>query len=350
MSGAVLIVIGVGGGIGPGWLIARAPWSLLAAALLTLSTIAMTVGVLWTMRPNWDDKRWPPTGRDLPPDVRLRRAFRILGIILLTPTPIIVALLSWMIVEGSAMWNEMLLLALPAAGYAAMGVWVLRRSRFDAAYAASSGTADRRPTRIGPQRSDDAWQVVCGPLKGTFPSTVTVPIVVMAVIASFQLLRIADEFPWGGVVWAAVVAIGLICWLLFVRRQRRPLEVLPAQEQIRFRGRTLRWSEVTRAELSADPPWKGAPRTLILSIGGDSPHRGRVVLRRKGCLELSDDETKLLARIIDASAIDLPHDKDDPRGRFSRQLYPNNLTRAEAAAVVADPPGADVGLPISAPV
>ncbi|WP_413355270.1 hypothetical protein [Microbacterium sp. 1P06AB] len=350
VSGAALVLVGIGGGFGAGWLIARAPWSILAAGLLTLSTVAMAIGVLWTMRPNWDDKTWPPSGRDLPPDIRLRRNFRILGIILLTPTPIIVALLVWLIVEGSATWNEMLLLALPAATYAAMGVWVLRRSRWDAGYAASSATGDGRPEQHGPQREEDEWRVVGGPLKGTFPSTATVPLVVMAVLASFQLLRIADEFPWGGVVWAAVVATGLVCWLLFVRRQQRPLEVLPAREEIRFRGRILRWSEVTRAELSADPPWKGAPRTLILSIGGGSPHRGRVVLRRKGDLELSDDETTLLARIIDASAIDLPHDKDDPRGRFSRQLYPNNLTKAEAAAVVADPPGADVGLPISAPV
>lgn len=350
IAGALLIVVSIGGGIGAGWLIAQAPWSILAAGLLTLATIGMAVGVLWTMRSSWSDTTWPPAGRDLPPDVRLRRALRILGIVLLAPIPIIVALLAWVIAEGTTPWNDVLLIALPAAAYGAMGVWLLRRSRLDADISAHSAEDDPSPPQHGPRRGDDEWRALGGPLKGTFLTRAMLPLVFIGVWSTLQLLNLVDEIPWGGLVWGAVVIVGLVGWLLFVRRHQTPLEANPAERLIRFRGTTLGWADLTRAELSADPPWKGAAHTLILSLGDGPTHRGRVVLRRKGLLELSDDETELLLRIIEASAVDIPRDKDDPRGRFSRQLYPNSLTKVDAAELIAHPPGADDELPIRMPV
>ena len=350
IAGALLIVVSVGGGIGAGWLIARAPWSILAVGLLTLATIGMAVGVLWTLRPSWADNTWPPAGRDLPADVRLRRGLRVLGIVLLAPIPVIVALLVWVVVEGTTPGKEMLLIALPAAVYGGVGVWVLRRSRVGSDGAMRSAASDQRPPERASGRDGDGWRVLGGPLKGTFLTSAMVPLVVLGMFTTLQLLMLLDEIAWGGLIWGGVVAVGLVGWLLFVRRHQAPVEANEREQLIRFRGRNLRWSAITRAELSADPPSRGALRTLILSVGDDSTHRGRVVLRRKGTLELSDAETELLAQIIDASAIELPRDKDDPRGRFSRQLHPHSLTKDDASGLVAHPPGADDDLPITTPV
>jgi hypothetical protein len=52
-----------------------------------------------------------------------------------------------------------------------------------------------------------------------------------------------------------------------------------------------------------------------------------------------------LARVIEASSIRMPVDRYDPKGRFARSSFPENVTREEARALVLDPPGPHDALP-----
>jgi hypothetical protein len=278
----------------------------------------------------------------------MRRGLRNLGIILLAPSPLAVAGLAWVIADGSFRWERVLFLAMFVLAYVAAGVWLLRASRFDAAAAAERDSHVRRPPDKT-QQNGDGWRPLGGPVKGTVPVVAIAPLAIGVLVFPAQLLLILDDVPWGILVWVVVVALGVTVGVVMLRRYWAAVEVDSTRELVRLGGRDLPWGDVTRAELFADPPWAGAPRTLILSLGDGSNRRGRVVLRRKENLELSDEETNLALRVIDASNIELPRDKDDPRGRFSRQLYPNSLTKTEAAALIARPPGMNDELPIRTP-
>lgn len=322
-----------------------ATWAILAACVLTVATVGMGVGVLLMLRSSWAETTWPPTGSDLPADVRARRNLRNLGIILLAPLPVAVAGLAWAIADGSVQWDRLLLLALLVIIYAAAGVWLLRSSRVNTAAARPRASHTRRPADDGRAADSEGWRPLGGPLEGPFLTAAIAPSVIVLLVAPAQLLLILDDVPWGIAIWVGAVIVGVAVGLVLLRRSRMPVAAHPGTGRIRLGRKTIGWSEVTRAELFVDPPWPGTPRTLILTLGDAKGARGRVVLRRSENLELSDDETDLALRVIDASAIELPHDKDDPRGRFSRQLYPNSLTKAEASALVARPPGMNDDLP-----
>jgi hypothetical protein len=71
IAGTLLALVGVMGAVGSGWLLANPPWSIAGAIALTLSAIAMAIGLMMRLRPSWQDRLWPPD-----PPVNLRRLRR----------------------------------------------------------------------------------------------------------------------------------------------------------------------------------------------------------------------------------------------------------------------------------
>ncbi|MFI8633611.1 hypothetical protein ACIGEP_13545 [Microbacterium sp. NPDC077663] len=343
--GIVLIIASIAGGVAAGGLMPTPLWSIPSAVALTLCTIGMGVGVLWTLRSSWSEKWWARRDSDVPAGLRARRAFRNVGIVLLAPLPIAVALLAWLISEGDIEWSRVLYGGFLVSAYGASGVQLIRLSR-----GARRSLGARGSER--PEEREDAgpgWHPLGGPLGSTLLGASLVPYGLLVLGGASQLYLAFDDGSNGAVLGIAFIAVAAVVAFLLFRRFNRQADVDVDSGLIRLGSTTIPWTEVVRAELMAQPWWTGSPRTLILVLGDDAKARGRVVLRRREALELSDEETDVLTRIIEASHIELPRDKDDPRGRFSRQLYPNALTKEQAAALVADPPTMDEDLPVGAP-
>ncbi len=343
--GIVLMVASVAGAVAAGGFMPTPLWSIPSALALTLCTIGMGLGVLWTLRPSWSEKWWERRGSDVPPGLRARRAFRIAGIVLLAPLPIAVAALAWVVSEGTVEWSRVLYLGLLASIYGASGVMFIRLSR--GSRKISDAAASARPENHPPRGR--GWHPLGGPVGTTIFGVVLAPYVLLTLAGAGQFYLTFDDAAGGAVAAIAVIAVAAVVAFLLYRRFNRQAEVDVHAGLIRLGSTTIPWEEVVRAELMAQPWWTGSPRTLILVLGDAAKARGRIVLRRREALELSSDETDVLRRIVEASRIELPRDKDDPRGRFSRQLYPNALTKEQAAALVADPPTMDEDLPVGAP-
>ncbi|MDN3494772.1 hypothetical protein QL996_02435 [Planococcus sp. APC 4015] len=344
LAGVISIAVSVGIGIAAGWLIADPAWSIPAALLATVATVGMAVGVLWMLRPSWADKTWPPAGPDLPPDDRARRSARVMGIVLLAPLPLAFASLAWAIAEGSTRWERLFVLAMFVTAYGASGVWFLRSARASPADPDPSHT--RRPAASRDENGDTpGWRSFSRPARGLLSATLIGPTIILVLIVPTQLLLILEDVPWGMLIWTVALVAAIVIGIFWLRRATPQIEIDVARERLRAGRHTRSWSELSRAELMAVPPWTGAARTLVLTLGDGVGLRAPVALRQKESLTLTDEETALLLRIIAASSIELPRDKEDPRGRFSKQLYPNALTKDQAHALVADPPGRNDPLP-----
>lgn len=344
-AGASVIVVSIGVGTAAGWLYPRPQWAIAAAVMATAATVGMAVGVLWMLRSSWADRTWPPAGPDLPPDVLARRRARVMGIVLLAPLPLAFAGLAWAVAEGSIRWERLVVFAVFVAGYGASGVWFLHSARRgpDGPHPSHS----ERPT-ASVVRSQDAggWRRLGERMRGAFSAAMAGPTVLMMVVIPAQLLLILEDVPWGMAIWAVVVGGMVALGIGWLRRATPQVEVDEGGRRLRSGRRVVSWADVTRAELMAFPPWSGSPRTLVITLADGKGMRAPVTLRRSEALSLTAEETDLLRTIIEASSIELPRDKDDPRGRFSTQLYPNALTKAEAIALVSEPPGMDDPLPI----
>jgi hypothetical protein len=55
---------------------------------------------------------------------------------------------------------------------------------------------------------------------------------------------------------------------------------------------------------------------------------------------------ELLAQVLAASSIQIPTDRYDPKGKFARYNFPENVTRDQAVQLVLAPPAPDDPLPI----
>lgn len=343
--GIVLVIASIAGAVAAGGFMPTPLWSIPSALALTLCTIGMGIGVLWTLRSSWSEKWWERRYSDVPAGLRARRAFRNAGILMLAPLPIAVATLAWLISEGDVEWSRVLYLGLLVSAYGASGVLFIRMAL---------GTRRPQDDAGSTRPEQDAlaaagWHPLGGPVGTTMFGAVLAPYVLITLAGAAQFYLTFDDTAGGSVVAIAVIAVAAVVAFLLFRRFNRQAEVDVDAELIRLGATTIPWAGVVRAELMAQPWWTGSPRTLILVLGDAGKARGRIVLRRREALELTSDETDVFGRIIEASRIELPRDKDDPRGRFSRQLYPNALTKEQAAELVADPPTMDEDLPVGAP-
>lgn len=347
-AGVALIAASVAVGVIAGWFMPDPRWSLAAATAVTAATVGMGVGALWILRTSWVDRTWPPGGLVRSQADRARRSARVLGVILLTSAPIVLALLVWMLVARDGEWSRGLSLALVALAYTGLGAWLISRARADAADSVSRASHSRRPPDdVAAAQDVEGWRSI-GPRSGAVITLAAIgPSAGLLVFVPLQLTRVAESGVWAIVALVAALAAAAMVFVALQRRFSPRTEVSVDSERIRAHRQEASWSEISSAELLANPPWEGSARTLVLTLRSDAGLRAPIVLRRREDLTLTDSETRLVLQIIDASSIDLPRAKEDPRGRFSKQLYPSNLTQAEARELVADPPSMSDPLPIS---
>jgi hypothetical protein len=344
-AGLLVIAASVIAGVGAGWVMSDSRWSLLAAFVLTASTIGMGVGILWTMRASWEDMTWPPGGVVRSEAERVRRSYRILGIMLVTPVPVFLALLVWGVVSVGITPTYRALMIVAAVVYGAAGVVLLIAGRARPEAPPSLPSHHEPPSRGDEAVLPDGWQPL-GPRASRWIMAATLgPFAFVVALAPLQLMTVFRDFAWAPAVMGLMFAAMIGIYVVVINRAAPRVHVHLRDERIRAGSREARWDEVTAAELLATPRHEGEPRTLVLTLQNQDGLRAPLVIRRREDLALTKAEAAIAARLIEASVIELPRDKDDPRGKFSRQLYPAHLTKSEALDVVASPPTMSDPLP-----
>lgn len=344
-AGVLTIAASVVAGVGAGWVMSDSRWSLLAASVLTASTIGMGVGILWTMRASWADVTWPPGGVVRSEAERVRRSYRILGVMLITPVPVLLALLVWGVVSVGIPPTYLALTIAAAVVYGVAGVFLLIAGRARAEPPRSLPSHREPPVGDDEAVPRDGWQPL-GPRASRWAMAASLgPLSFVIILLPMQLMTAFRDFPWAPAVFGLAFAGTIGICVVLVNRAAPRVHVHLRDERIRAGSREARWDEVTAAELLATPPYEGEPRTLVLTLQSPDGLRAPLVIRRREDLALTKAEAAIAARLIEASAIELPRDKDDPRGKFSRQLYPAHLTKSEALDVVASPPTMSDPLP-----
>lgn len=345
LAGASLIAASLVAGVGAGSLLSDGRWSIAAALILTLATVGMGVGVLWMLRPSWADKTWPPGVAVRSDAVQARRGARVVGFMLLAPLPLVVALAVWTVLSGELLWGQLAVMAFVAIFYGGAGVALLRVGW--AGKASSRASHSEHPKGVEFAASDREGWTPLGPRVSPWMRLAALgPAGVVFAILPVQLLLIFDEAPWSLAVWAVILALAAVAGFVVLRRAGPRVQVHVAAQRVRAGNREASWSKITSAEVTATPAWEGAPRTLLLTLHDGNGLRAPILLRRREDLTLTRAETIIVAEIIDASSIELPRAKEDPRGRFSQQLYPNHVTKPEARALATEPPSMNDALPV----
>lgn len=117
--------------------------------------------------------------------------------------------------------------------------------------------------------------------------------------------------------------------------------------RVRVGARTSSASDLTAARVSATAMTTGGTRSLFLILEGPGKLRVPLLLRRRGELAMTPAQRRAAVALVEAAAIELPRAKEDPRGKFSRTLYPTHLDAAQARELVARPPRSDEDLPVA---
>lgn len=120
-----------------------------------------------------------------------------------------------------------------------------------------------------------------------------------------------------------------------------------ATARVRVGSRTLAASDLTTARVSAATMLAGGTRSLFLILEGPGKLRVPLLLRRHGRLAMDPVQRRAAVALVEAARIAPPRAKEDPRGRFSRTLFPTHLDAAQARELVAHPPRSDEDLPIA---
>lgn len=117
--------------------------------------------------------------------------------------------------------------------------------------------------------------------------------------------------------------------------------------RVRVGSRTSPAGELTAARLSATAMVTGGSRSLFLILEGPGKLRVPLLLRKRGDLAMTPAQRRAAVALVEAAAIELPRAKEDPRGKFSRTLYPTHLDASQAREIVARPPRSDEDLPVA---
>jgi hypothetical protein len=122
VAGTLLAVAGALGAVGSGWLIGNPPSSIVGAVTLTLSTIAVAIGLLMRLRRSWQDPPWPP---DRAPNLaRIRRLLLINAVVTAIASPLLLGYAAYSAVVYGIGWRASFLafVSLLAIGQASMSL------------------------------------------------------------------------------------------------------------------------------------------------------------------------------------------------------------------------------------
>lgn len=136
----------------------------------------------------------------------------------------------------------------------------------------------------------------------------------------------------------AMIAIGF--------RLRTPTTWIDAAGgRIRVGRRSADFAEIVECRLLVSVSRRR--RTLSVQLRTSSGLRAGAVLRDNRDHPLPAADTAALDAAIRGSNIAMPVSRDDPKGRFARYNFPENVTKDEALLLVNEPPGFADALPTS---
>lgn len=334
------------------FLIADPRIGVLAAVTLSFGCVGVAAGLLLTRRRTWGDPSWPP-GTDPKPWTarRTRRIFLLYGVFL-----VLISVGGVVTLAGTDQ-NEA---DDPLRGWvlsAVLGVLgvtsIIRGVRRQPQPVHSSDRPETEPNvdvqewmPLGRSRSRTLfpWWAV-----HVFSGQ---PLLLAMMIGAF-LIPVASG-PLGAWIWplgAALLAAVAITVSAVVRRRSRPPRISRDATRLLVGTKEIPTATLTTAMVVVHP-WEpdATARSIAIVLTASDRSRAVVGLRERGLLVLTDEQTELLVAAIERAHIDLPRDKDDPRGRFSRTLYPNHLTKSEALHLVQEPPGDGEALPVGSSV
>lgn len=139
---------------------------------------------------------------------------------------------------------------------------------------------------------------------------------------------------------AAVYALTLTAiWLFYPRAYLNP-----ATGSVRAGRRRARYADITSARLLVSASKRR--RALNLLLRSERGLRAVVLLRDAHNGTLDHTTAALVCDMIRASNIAMPTSPDDPKGRFAKYNFPDNVKRDEALELVQHPPTFGEPLPI----
>jgi hypothetical protein len=345
--GIVVSVVGAAASVGAALFLSTPAWGVSAAIILAVATALTAFGLLLIPRESWADKTWPPGIRGPRWNSRTaRRQSLAFGAFLACLG--VAAAVGVVIVQPGATGGDLLRLGLLAALSLAAGVALI--------------VVGLRPPKDSPDDAnaiprDDTQQGADVIRLGADGTALTVQSVANA---SFNSLPTMMLFGWilflqlylrldGWLLFAlcGVMVTTVVAAILIARRRRSSAVVTRGGSELRVRSRSIAATEVRSALLLVSPPFTDATQRSVTVIF-EAPHgfRAPVGVRHRGRRVLSAAATDALVALVESSAIELPHDKDDPRGRFSRALYPNHLTKAQIRDLLENPPADGQPLPV----
>ena len=329
------------------FLIADPRIGVLAAVMLSFGCVGVAAGLVLTRRRSWVDPSWPPDMESKPWSTRrTRRVSFLYGVFLLLIS------VGGVVTLVGADQNET---DDPVRGWVLVTVLALLGSALIVRGARREQEAVHSSDRpeSGPIVDAQEW-VPLGPSRthGLFPwwalrvfsgQPLLVPMV-CAFLFPVTALRLGA---WTWLFGAVGLAVAAVIVSIVVRRRSRPPCISRDATRLLVGAREVPTASITTAMVIAGP-WEpdATARNLAIVLTASDHTRTVVGLRERGRLALTENQTELLMAAIERADIVLPHDKDDPRGRFSRMLYPNHLTKTEALQLVREPPGDGEALPV----
>lgn len=165
--------------------------------------------------------------------------------------------------------------------------------------------------------------------------------------ATSAVLSTTRSMSGGALAVTVVVIIALLVVAVIVMARTAPNVWIDVVEQrVRCGSRIAPWHEVTAARLSAASVFVGGTRSLVLTLEGAEKLRIPLILRRHGHVVMTPRQRSAVLALIEGARIVLPRAAEDPKGKFSRMLYPSHLDSAQARDLVARPPRSDEQLPV----
>ena len=338
LGGLLLAVASALVGIAAAATIPQPPWGVAAAILLALASVGVAVGLsLHAREPAGAPDAWSAW--------RARRGALVYGAFLLAASATtavgMLVLEPIAALEPSRSWTVIVLFGICGAWLIAVGTASVPSPVASSDRPAGDPSVDARGwIRLGSRRAPTD-------VRRDWVSAIPFQLFQVPVLVGLLVPVLVDLGPWAVASAVAIAVAAVTVAAVVLRRRSEPPWIAPDGSRLRHGSREVAASELVTAVLSSAPLVPDVTeRSLMLTLAARRGFRATVHLRRRGRLVLGEAETAVLLDLVAASAIELPHDQHDATGRFSKSFYPDHLTRAEAEAVVADPPGDGEPLPI----
>ena len=193
---------------------------------------------------------------------------------------------------------------------------------------------------------DDQWVTLGGGSR--LRSLIIVsPLIVILPLESgliFSVILSRDgPLPWSILIMIGVAAAIVVFTMVIVRFVYPPASLNAGSATIRAGWHRSAYSEVTTAQLLASA--SKTRRNLNLLLKSDEGLRAVILIRDSKQRTLSPEAAALVCDLIRQANIALPRSETDPKGKFTRYNFPDNITREDALDLIEHPPAFHDPLP-----